>query len=212
MNFKLRCRLAGERMPACGTHWSLDPYRFEESLRQRQIEAFITPCAVFEARMVSAELHSLRLLRFEEEASRIGYLSLVRNSSSSPSRLLLAQPSDGGGPELRAVHIVFHSPGERFHPVTRGPLTWGTIALELAKLKIRSGLSGAAPAAAGCRQDLAARPARPDPAPSCACTSLPACRHPVDNSRPPASCQGPVARSARCHGCLCDDWQCGGPD
>ena len=51
-------------MPGGGTRTFLEPDRYEASLGQAQIEAVILPIGKFRARITSAELHHMQVLRW----------------------------------------------------------------------------------------------------------------------------------------------------
>ena len=122
-------------MPGGGTRTFLDPDRYEAILRQALIEAIITPCGEFKARLTWAELHHLQLLRCEEDLPRIGYVSLA------PRLVVVAFPTSSGslpiwgGTELHTEEIMFHSLGERMHQATPGPSVWSLIALDPLQLE-----------------------------------------------------------------------------
>jgi AraC-like DNA-binding protein len=122
-------------MPGCGTRAFLDPDQYEASLRQAQIELNVTPRAAFKARFTWAELHHLYLLRCEEDAPSIVYLSLAAELA------FVAFPVGPGptpvwrGTKLQAGDIMLHSRGERLHRSTAGPSVWSVIALDPAQLE-----------------------------------------------------------------------------
>ena len=64
-------------MPRGGTRTFLEPDYYEASLGQAQIEAVIVPRGKFKARLTSAELHHLLVLRCEEDFPRVGYVQLA---------------------------------------------------------------------------------------------------------------------------------------
>ena len=122
-------------MPGGGTHTFLDPYQYEASLGQAQIEAVILPLSKFKARLTSAKLHYLQVLRCEEEIPRIAYVQLAQGLS------FVTFPTGPGplpvwrGREMQAGDIMFHSRGERLHQWTMGPSVWNVIAMDPAQFE-----------------------------------------------------------------------------
>jgi AraC-like DNA-binding protein len=150
-------------MPGSGTRTFLDPDRYEEGLRQAQIELVITPRSEFKARLTWAELHHLHVMRCDEELARIAYMSLT------PQLVFVTFPTGSGplpkwrGMELQAGEIMFHSLGERLHQWTPGPSIWSTIAIDPIQLeeygRIFAGKSISLPT-----EGLVLRPSRRDAA------------------------------------------------
>ena len=122
-------------MPGGGTHTFLEPYQYEASLGQAQIEAVILPLSKFKARLTSAKLHYLQVLRCEEEIPRIAYVQLAQGLS------FVTFPTGPGplpvwrGREMQAGDIMFHSRGERLHQWISGPSLWNVIAMDPAQFE-----------------------------------------------------------------------------
>ena len=122
-------------MPGSGTRTFLDPDRYEASLRQAQIEAVVTPCGGFRARLTWVELHDLQLLNCEEDSPRIAYLAFARRLiftafAAGPNALPL-----WNGAELQVGDIFLHRRGQRLHHATPGPSRWSVIAVDPALLE-----------------------------------------------------------------------------
>jgi len=117
-------------MPGSGTHTFVRPEHYETGLRQALIEAVITLCGKFQARLTWVELHNMKLLRCEEDFPRIGYFSFP------PDLAVIAFPISSmrfpvwGGIALQAENIMFHSRGERLHQAMSAAFIWGLIAID----------------------------------------------------------------------------------
>ncbi len=116
-------------MPGSGTGTFIDPDDYQASLRQARIELLVTSRGAFNARLTWATLHHLQLLRSEEDASRIAFVSL------DPALVFVGfmtrsdPPMVWGGQEPKSNEIIFHSRGERFHQRATGPCGWSLVGL-----------------------------------------------------------------------------------
>ena len=130
-------------MPGGGTRTFFEPDQYEASLRQAQIEAVIVPHGKFKARLTSAELHHLQVLRCEEDSARVAYVQLAPGLAFV-TFLAGSEPLPvWRGREMQAGEIVFHSRGERLHQSTPEPSVWNLIAMDPAQLERYGGaLSG----------------------------------------------------------------------
>jgi AraC-like DNA-binding protein len=122
-------------MPGSGTRTLLEPDHYEASLRQALIEAVVTPCGGFRARLTWAELHDLQLLSCKEDFPHVAYLVMA-------PRLVFAAFAAGpnslplwDGTELHVGDIILHRRGQSVHHATRGPSHWSTIAVDPARLE-----------------------------------------------------------------------------
>jgi hypothetical protein len=117
-------------MPGSGTRTFIEPDHYEASLRQALIEAVVTPCGGFRARLTWVELHDLQLLTCQEDSPSIAYLALA------PRLVFAAFPAGPNslplwdGTELQAADIILHRRGQRLHHATRGPSQWSAIAAD----------------------------------------------------------------------------------
>jgi AraC-like DNA-binding protein len=135
-------------MPGGGTRTFLDPDLYEAGLRHAQVEAVIVWRGKFKARLAWAELRYLQLLRCEEEAGRIAYLSLAPQLVFVTFPMLSGSTPIWDGTQLQAGEIMFHSHGERLHQSTLGPSIWNLIALDPMQLDHYSRALCATPLAA----------------------------------------------------------------
>jgi AraC-like DNA-binding protein len=122
-------------MPGGGTRTFLDTDHYEASLHEAQIEAVIVSRGQFRARLTSAELHHLQILRCEEAPPHVAYVRLA------PRLAFVTFPDNSAplpvwrGMELQAGDIVFHSRGERLHQFAPGSFVWSVIAIDPVQLE-----------------------------------------------------------------------------
>jgi AraC-like DNA-binding protein len=122
-------------MAGGGTLTFLEPDHYEASLRQAHIKAVLVPNGKFGARLTSAELHDLQVLRCEEEFPRIAYIQL------HPQRAFVTFPAGSGalpvwrGRQIQAGDIMFHSRGERAHQSALAPFIWSVISMDPGQLE-----------------------------------------------------------------------------
>src|SRR5215471_14942049 len=123
-------------MPGSGTCTFIDPYDYQASLDRTPLDLLLVNAGgAFKARVTSARLHNLYLLRSEEDFPRIAHISLAPalvfvGFAARWSRAMIWE-----GVELEPREIVLHARGERFHQRTTGPCSWGVIGLAPAHLE-----------------------------------------------------------------------------
>lgn len=143
-------------MPASGSCIFTDAADYQAS-RREMLDLLIMRPSEFRARLTWVELPRLRLLRAQEAASRIAYVSLP------PEPAVISFPTRRGsvlicnGAELQFGDLVFHRIGERFHQRTMAACDWGTISLTPAIL-MASGRTIAGQDLAPPRVNLIVRP------------------------------------------------------
>src|SRR5579863_6721271 len=94
-------------------------------------EFLLTAPAPFQARLTWADLQRLQILRVEETAARVRYVSLP------PGRVFITFPTHRdttlicAGINARPGDVIFHASGERFHERTVAPSRWGVLSMRI---------------------------------------------------------------------------------
>jgi AraC-like DNA-binding protein len=115
-------------MPASGSSIFTDADGYQASLRDL-LELLVLRPREFLARLSWVELRDLYLLRSQEDAPRIAYVTLP------PHVVFVTFPTERStlltccGAELRFGDVMFHPPGEHFHQRTNAASCWGAISL-----------------------------------------------------------------------------------
>jgi AraC-like DNA-binding protein len=120
-------------MPGSGSSIFTDADGYQASL-QDMLDLLALHPRDFSARLTWVDLVNLHLLRAQEHAPRIAYLTLPLEQifMTFPTRrdsVLIM-----GGAELRFGDVMFHSRGERLHQRTTEASQWGSISLAPAVL------------------------------------------------------------------------------
>jgi len=145
-------------MPGSSTCTFTEPDDYQASLDRTPFDLVLTTAqGEFNARVTSARLHHLYLLRSEEDFPRIAYISLTPALVFAGFAARWTQPMVWGGLELQRGEIVFHGRAERFHQRTAGPCSWGLIGLTPTQLERYGGAVAGKTISAPAAADLAAR-------------------------------------------------------
>ena len=115
-------------MPGSGSSVFTDADGYQASL-QDMLDLLALRPRDFRARLTWVDLRSLYLLRAQEHARRVAYVTLP------PEQVFVTFPTRRdatlitSGTELRFGDVVFHSLGERLHQRTTAAGHWGSISL-----------------------------------------------------------------------------------
>jgi AraC-like DNA-binding protein len=114
-------------MIGCGTTTSTDPDNYRLHVPGASLNLVLTGRGGFMARLTWLELRRLRVVRFDENISRIAFVTLA------PRRVFITFPTRHeeiwNGVKLRLGDIVFHRLGERIHQRASEPSRWGLISI-----------------------------------------------------------------------------------
>jgi AraC-like DNA-binding protein len=126
-------------MPGSGTCTFTDPDDYQASLGRTPLDLLLVNAGgEFKARVTSARLFHLHLLRSEEDFPRIAYISLAPALVFAGFATRCSRPIVWDGTELQPGEVVLHSHAERFHQRTSGPCSWSLIGLAPAQLECYS--------------------------------------------------------------------------
>lgn len=117
-------------MIGCGTNTFTDPDDYRMNVPGAGINLVVTGPGDFKARLTWIRLNRVALVRAEERAPRIAFVTLAPGQVFVSLPLHHDPPAMWNGVEMRSGEIVLHgSNGEQIHHRTKGPAGWGLISL-----------------------------------------------------------------------------------
>ena len=117
-------------MPECATGSFTDLEDYQTSLPGLTASLVVTQSGLFEAQLTWAKLSNFHLLRAHEALPRVAYLSLPAGWLFASFATRPGSKLFWDGLELASDDIVLHSPCERMHQRTMGPVHWGFVAVK----------------------------------------------------------------------------------
>jgi AraC-like DNA-binding protein len=115
-------------MPGGGYSIFTDADGYQASL-QDMLDLLTLRPREFRARLIWVDLPSLRLLRAQEDAPRVAYVTLPTEDVFVTFATRRDLPLIVGGTELKFGDVMFHSRGDRLHQRTIAAGHWASIAL-----------------------------------------------------------------------------------
>jgi len=116
-------------MIGCGTNTFTDPDDYRTHVPGAEIALVQTGSEGFNVHVVWVNLPHLSLVRVDERAARVAFVSLRSRSAFISFPLRSESPSFWNGVRLQQGEIAFHARGEQFHQRSAGPARWGLISL-----------------------------------------------------------------------------------